>query len=113
MNNVVYLSDYLTTARDFTEEERSLLKTVSKTFAALYRPNYMKFGLTDDGNGWCLVYDNPELDGDPACEICIIDGYFHHHGNFGIATPSKSLADVMFETLPASIKDDVRRRING
>ena len=116
MTNVIYCARLLDPSvrrttqghRDFTNHEIQVIEDLCESFANIYRTCYSTYGITEEGDGWCVVYDTPERTGDPACQIFIEDGLIHHVGKFGKASPSTSITEALFETLPATVIEEYK-----
>lgn len=111
--NIINLHEYKTRCRDFTLYEKRVISDVCDAFANQYRRSYPVFGKTEDGDGWCVIFDNVERTGDPSCQIFIHNGLIHHTGKFGIAKPDVNIHTVLFDTLPDVVIEEYKGLAHG
>lgn len=111
--NLINLNDYKERSRDFTFYEKRVISGVCDAFANQYRRAYPTFGKTEEGDGWCVIFDNLECNGDPSCQIFIHKGLIHHTGKFGTATPDADIHKVLFDTLPDVVIEEYKGLAHG
>ena len=111
--SIITLEDYRGQPRNFTPHEMNVINQVCWAFSKKYRKGWPVFGTTEDGNGWCVVFDNADHNGETSCQIFIHNGLIHHIGKFGTATPSTCMETVLFETLPDVIQEAYEERLIG
>lgn len=93
----------------FTDDDKTYILQIAESFSALYRPCYLEWGQTEEGDDWVCIFDNPDCDGEPSCRVFTCCGKYHHMGNFG-DTVGTDLRYVMTSILPVPVSEYYEER---
>lgn len=97
---VINLSNFR--SRSFTQNDKRIIEEIRVGFAEGGMPHNITYGLTDEGEEWCLVsaHNHP----DPVAEIRKCCGVYKHRGNWGYVE-DRSLIEMFNKILPEGLKD--------
>jgi len=117
MNNVIPIGATFAGSMTFTQADKKYLSAMASAFSDVELPHELVYGLTDEGQEWCLVrklikrreqseWHNRSV---IVAEIIVTSGGYRHAGNWGDCC-AHSLKE-LFDCLMPSAYDNVREGV--
>ncbi len=112
MNNVIPINSHFNGSLRFTEADKKYLSAMASAFNSVGLPHELAYGLTDEGQEWCLVRklirkrEQSEWNNHSVIvgEIIVTSGGYRHAGNWGPCT-AHSLKELFADLMPSAYEN--------